>query len=102
MHALDCRHAALCWILCPLPFLRAMADSADRATVWSTAFRSSFDQGQEAQEVATERLRQPLASAVQVRTLLPEHCVAPACEQVLLQATQADPLQYFPEPHEVA
>jgi len=56
----------------------------------------------EAQEVATERLRQPLASAVQVRTLLPEHCVAPACEQVLLQATQADPLQYFPEPHEVA
>src|SRR3989441_11008856 len=49
MHALDRRHAALCWILCPLPFLRAMADSADRETVWSTAFRSSFGQGQETQ-----------------------------------------------------
>jgi len=27
-----------------------MADSADRATVWSTAFRSSFGQGQVLQD----------------------------------------------------
>lgn len=52
--------------------------------------------------MATERLRQPFTFAVHVCTLLPEHCVAPACEQLLLQATQAEPLQYFPEPHEVA
>jgi len=56
----------------------------------------------EAQEVAAERARQPFASAVQVRTLLPEHCVAPACEQVLTQATHAALLQYLPEPQEAA
>ena len=41
---------ALLRFLGPLSFLRAMADSADRATVWSTAFRSSFGQGQVLQD----------------------------------------------------
>ena len=38
---------------------------------------------------AVPKARQPFASAVQVWTCVPEHCVAPAGEQVLLQATQA-------------
>src|SRR6266478_3070141 len=76
MHALDCRHAALCWILCPLPFLRAMADSADRATVWSTAFRSSFGQGQALDWLTPKLLAQ---AADQVR-------VNPSCEPAPLPA----------------
>src|SRR5260370_29683292 len=43
-------------ILCPLPFLRAMADSADRATVWLTAFRLSFGQGQPSRAQACRHL----------------------------------------------
>jgi len=39
-----------------------MADSADRATVWSTAFRSSFGQGQ---DVATRHRNKHIGSSLE-------------------------------------
>jgi hypothetical protein len=44
-------------------------------------------------EVGAANARHPFASAVQVCTCAPEHCVAPACKQVLLQLGLEDPPQ---------
>jgi len=59
--------------VCPLPFLRAMADSADRATVWSTAFRSSIGQGRPLQTAGRRgpSIRSPAKTARSSRPCSP-------------------------------